>query len=185
MFCHQKTTSLEKLCEGYKMLLWHNWASEYVLKLSYDTKIFTSHLRLEQRRGLRTSPLLELSLVCLFLSSAKNFIGQKKEDLYVPFEPEAFIGTRGGIGTHTITITSDISDCFILKNASNLYLCDIDGNIAEIVSLVGSLITLDADLGGTSNEFFPCLKCFAKDINQSYPTSETLEASLTLEQIKE
>ena len=167
------------------MLLWHNWTTEYVVKMSYDTKIFTSHLRLEQRRSLRTTPLLEFSISCLsFDQNARRFIGMKKENLYVPFEPECFTGTRGLVGTKTVTITSDISDFFFLKNIA-LYLCDSNGNIGEISSVVGSVITLTADLAGTANIFYPCFKCFCKDVTVAYPTPATTEANLTLEQIKE
>lgn len=168
------------------MLLWHDWKTEYAIKLSYDTKIFSSYLRLEQRRSLRTTPLLEITIACLYFDhNARRFMGAKKEELYVPFEPENFEGTRGSVGSHTITIISDIADCFFLKNTDIDYICDSDGNIGEVVSIVGSLITLTSDLAGTATLFYPCFKCLCKEINPSYHTDNVIESNLTLEQIKE
>ena len=169
------------------MIIWHNWKSDYKIKLTYETIIFESHLKKEQRRALRTEPLLQFSISALFLerNDAQSFLGLELQEIYLPIETEFFEGTRGAAGTKKVTATSSITYHWLLKNISNLYLIDNDENQAAIVSIVGNVINLDQDLAGTSNDFWPATKCFLKDVDQSYLTDSAIETPLLFEQKKE
>ena len=167
-------------------MLWHNWSDGYKIKFSYETILFESHTKKEQRRPLRTTPLLQLAITQRLLDSteAQKFMGLELEELYVPLEIESFTGTRGAPGAHTVTATSTITYHWILANISGLYLIDEDGNQAAIQSVVGSVINLDQDLAGTSTDFWPALKCLVKDVGPSLITDNAIQCSLLLEQIK-
>lgn len=169
------------------MIIWHNWKSDYKIKLSYETIIFESHLKKEQRRSLRTEPLIQISILASFLdrNDAQSFLGLSLSTFYLPIEIEYFTGTRGAAGTKKITVSSSITYHWYLKNISNLYLLDNDENRAVITSIVGSQINLDQDLAGTSTDFWPAIKCFVKDIDQKFLTDNALETALLFEQIKE
>lgn len=169
------------------MMLWHDWKNEYKIKFSYETILFESHNKKEQRRPLRTEPLLQVSITQTLLDNteAQKFMGLELEELYLPIEPEYFTGTRGSAGTKKITVSTSLAYHWILTNISNLYVLDEDGNGASILSIVGSVINLDQDLAGTNNNFWPALKCLVKEVSQPFITDNALRCSLLLEQIKE
>lgn len=168
-------------------MLWHDWKNAYTIRLKYETMIFESSLGKEQRRGLRTVPLLEISMnvTAVQHTDTQSFLGRQWEYIYAPIEIEGFTGTRGGAGSKTVTITSDVSYYFFLKHISGLYLIDEDGNHAAIVSIVGTTITLDQDIAGTSTDFWPAIKAVTKNANSTLVTSRVLTGSLSLEQVKE
>lgn len=168
-------------------MLWHHWDEDYKIKIKYETMIFASFYKKEQRRALRTIPLLEISIGVTALQhiDSQAFLGLEWENLYIPIEPEIFTGTRGAPGSKTVTTTSDISYHYFLKNITGLYLVDEAGNVASIVSVVGTTITLSQDIAGTSSNFYPAIKAITKNINSTFITSRILSCPLIFEQVKE
>jgi hypothetical protein len=118
-------------------------------------------------------------------SNAMKVITQPTQYFFIPFEPEAFLGTRGLAGTKKVTIANDITNYFLLKNVTPLYICDADGNYVKISSMAGNEIILESDLAGTSSEMFPCLKTITKNIQQSFLTSKIVSTNFVFEHVRE
>lgn len=165
------------------MILLHNWIENFKIKITYQTKIYSSFFKKEQRRALRTYPLLEISKKFIFDGiDAQDFLAKKYEYLYVPIDVEFFTGTRSAL---KITATSSIADFFFMKNLNNVYVIDENGNIAKISSIVGSVINLTTAISGTSTSFWTCIKAFTKALDIQYITNQILSANVVFQQVKE
>lgn len=164
-------------------MLWHNWTSGLKVKLTFETAVFESYFRQEQRRQIRRAPLVEIDIAVL----EKNFQIENSafSFFYIPFMPEKFTGTRGAVGEKKITITSDVSSFFFLSTLNNLYCCDLDGNIAKILSKVGTVLKLDSDLSGTKTDFYIALKCFTSETVLEYQTDALCVSSINFQMVKE
>lgn len=166
------------------MIFSHTWSENFKIKITYETKIFESFFKKEQRRALRTYPKIEMARsIILEKEDARKMLSRNFNNVvYIPLDMEVFSGVRG-----TKTVTSDVSltNFFFLNNLNNVYLIDDDENRSKVTSIVGKVINLDASILGTGTIFYPCLKCFIKSLNFNYETDTIISLGVTAEQVKE
>lgn len=166
------------------MLLIHNWDSDLKIKLSYETKIFESFFKKEQRRALRTEPRIEVSKNILCESQdAKEILGRNfNTTFYVPLDMEFFLGARG---SKKIVASTDISAFFFLNNLSGLYIISEDEYTSKIVSVIGTSINLESTIEGASNNFYTAIKVFIKNIDFQYESDGIVSTNIIFQQVKE
>jgi len=160
------------------MLFLHNWENKFSISVSFETNIFQSFLRSEQRRQLRTFPILEMKKNFLLVAGdAREFLSRNYEEVIIPIDIENFGGVRGAAGQKKVTASTSISDFWFLNNLSEAYIIDDDENYEKITSIAGSVINLDGDLDGTSNTFYVAVECFTKNINLEYLNGNILRVN--------
>ena len=169
------------------MIFFHNWKDTYKVRYGFETVIFSSQFKREQRRPVRTTPTMSVEIKTSLLTSTElfNFLGGNLTTVYLPFEVEKFTGTRGSPSTKIVTAVTDISSFFNLSYLKTGYIIDSDGNVGEITGVSGSTISLTADLAGTSTEMYYCIKAILKEAVPSFITDEKAEMTLVLEKVKE
>lgn len=164
------------------MFLSHEWSVPLGIRLAYETTVYQSYYRAEQRRALRTKPLLEVRKNLVFeATDAQKFLASIAEEVYIPIDQEYIYGTRGFL---KVTTTTDLSYYYFLKNLDNVYLIDEDENLAKVASVVGSTINLVTNISGTSKHMYTAIKAYYKNASIQYETDGLISLGVTFLQIR-
>lgn len=160
----------------------NDWKNALTVRNKYETVIFASFQKAEQRRAVRTIPLLEGKYnAMLFDDDAKEFLSREQSIIYVPLEFEKFTGTRGSL---KVTASTSIANFFYLKYAQ-VYIVDEDENRAKVTSVSGSDVNLATNISGTSTSFYTAIKAYSQSYPISAITGDVIGVSVDWKQILE